>query len=258
MLSNLDSVIEYFIMINTKIKVFIGMESNKLEKTIEKMVESHFKNIKTPEDFHGIKVDVYPTKYGKEAHITILMKRPFSGEDSDFLHVVGKEAKSFVYKMFGDYLKGGIICGNSTIDTYNNTKWWFEEKKKLDENVKSVFVITESQYNVIKEEVEKDYTDLITKLMKKTILSEYSHAICDIKVTAPKDREVLDGQKPYLHYKINVYFIGGHGTKLWPRTQGIHDMYDKVMDTIWSTIYDYLGIATDLYKTYVPKCENKG
>jgi len=245
-------------MINTKIKVFIGMESNKLEKTIEKMVESHFKNIKTPEDFHGIKVDVYPTEYGKAANITILMKKPFSGEDSDFLHVVGKEAKSFVYTMFGDYLKGGITCGNSTIDTYNNTKWWFEEKKKLDENVKSVFVITESQYNVIKEEVEKDYTDLITKLMKKTILSEYSHVICDIKVTAPKDREVLDGQKPYLHYKINVYFIGGHGTKLWPRTQGIHDMYDKVMDTIWSTIYDYLGIATDLYKTYVPKCENKG
>ena len=245
-------------MINTKIKVFIDMESNKLEKTIEKMVESHFKNIKTLEDFHGIKVDVYPTEYGKAANITILMKRPFSGEDSDFLHVVGKEAKSFVYTMFGDYLTGGISCQTSTIDSYNNTKWWFEEKKKLDENVKSVFVITESQYNVIKEEVEKDYTDLITKLMKKTILSEYSHAICDIKVTAPKDREVLDGQKPYLHYKINVYFIGGHGTKLWPRTQGIHDMYDKVMDTIWSTIYDYLGIATDLYKTYVPKCENKG
>jgi len=244
-------------MINTKIKVFIGMESNKLEKTIEKMVESHFKNIKTPEDFHGIKVDVYPTEYGKAANITILMKKPFSGEDSDFLHVVGKEAKSFVYTMFGDYLKGGISCGNSTIDSYNNTKWWYEEKKKLDENVKSVFVITESQYNVIKEEVEKDYTDLITKLMKKTILSEYSHAICDIKVTAPKDREVLDGQKPYLHYKINVYFIGGHGTKLWPRTQGVNNMYDKVMDTIWSTIYDYLGIATDLYKTYVPKCENK-
>ena len=241
-------------MINTKIKVFIGMESNKLEKTIEKMVESHFKNIKTPEDFHGIKVDIYPTEYGKAANITILMKRPFSGEDSDFLHVVGKEAKSFVYKMFGDYLKGGIICGNSTIDTYNNTKWWYEEKKKLDENVKSVFVITESQYNVIKEEVEKDYTDLITKLMKKTILSEYSHAICDIKVTSPKDREVLDGQKPYLHYKINVYFIG----ELWPRTHEENDMYDKVMDTIWSTIYDYLGIATDLYKTYVPKCENKG
>ena len=245
-------------MINTKIKVFIDMESNKLEKTIEKMVESHFKNIKTLEDFHGIKVDVYPTEYGKAANITILMKKPFSGEDSDFLHVVGKEAKSFVYTMFGDYLTGGISCQTSTIDSYNNTKWWFEEKKKLDENVKSVFVITESQYNVIKEEVEKDYTDLITKLMKKTILSEYSHAICDIKVTAPKDREVLDGQKPYLHYKINVYFIGGHGTKLWPRTQGIHDMYDKVMDTIWSTIYDYLGIATDLYKTYVPKCENKG
>ena len=186
------------------------------------------------------------------------MKRPFSGKDSYFLHRIGKEATNFVKTMFGDYLKGGISCGNSTIDSYNNTKWWYEEKKKLDENIKSVFVITESQYNVIKEEVEKDYTDLITKLMKKTILSEYSHVICDIKVTAPKDREVLDGQTPYLHYKINVYFIGGYGTKLWPRTQGVNDMYDKVMDTIWSTIYDYLGIATDIYKTYVPKCENKG
>jgi hypothetical protein len=245
-------------MINTKIRVFIIMESSKLEKTIEKMVESHFKNIRTPEDFHGIKVDVYPTKYGKEAHIAILMKKPFSGKDSDFLHDIGKDAKNFVKTMFGDYLKGGISCGNSTIDSYNNTKWWYEEKKKLDENVKSVFVVTESQYNVIKEEVEKDYTDLITKLMKKTILSEYNDIICDIIVTAPKDREVLDGQKPYLHYKINVYFIGGHGTKLWPRTEWVNEKYERILDTIWSTIYDYLGIATDLYKTYVPKCENKG
>ena len=142
-------------MINTKIRVFIIMESSKLEKTIEKMVESHFKNIKTPEDFHGIKVDVYPTKYGKVAHIAILMKKPFSEKDSDFLYDIGKDAKNFVKTMFGDYLKGGISCGNSTIDSYNNTKWWYEEKKKLDENVKSVFVVTESQYNVIKEEVEK-------------------------------------------------------------------------------------------------------
>jgi hypothetical protein len=171
--------------------------------------------------------------------------------------VVGKEAKSFVYTMFGDYLKGGISCGNSTIDSYNNTKWWYEEKKKLDENVKSVFVVTESQYNVIKEEVEKDYTDLITKLMKKTILSEYNDIICDIKVTPPKDREVLDLQKPYLHYKINVYFIGGYGSNLFPRTQEVIGKYERILDTIWNTIYDYLGISTDLYRTYVPKCENK-
>jgi hypothetical protein len=245
-------------MINTKIRVFIIMESSKLEKTIEKMVESHFKNIKTPEDFHGIKVDVYPTKYGKVAHIAILMKKPFSEKDSDFLYDIGKDAKNFVKTMFGDYLKGGISCGNSTIDSYNNTKWWYEEKKKLDENVKSVFVVTESQYNVIKEEVEKDYTDLITKLMKKTILSEYNDIICDIKVTPPKDREVLDLQKPYLHYKINVYFIGGYGSNLFPRTQEVIGKYERILDTIWNTIYDYLGISTDLYRTYVPKCENKG
>lgn len=245
-------------MINTKIRVFIIMESSKLEKTIEKMVESHFKNIKTPEDFHGIKVDVYPGEYGKQANVTILMKKPFSKEDSDFLHLVSREAKQFIKSMFDDYLKGGVGGGISTIDNYNQTKGYYEEKKKLNENVKSIFVITESQYKVIKEEVEKDYANLITKLMKKTILSEYNDIICDIKVTAPKDREVLDGQKPYLYYKINVYFIGGHGTKLWPRTQEVVGKYERIMDTIWSTIYDYLGIATDLYKTYVPKCENKG
>jgi len=245
-------------MINTKIRVFIIMESSKLEKTIEKMVESHFKNIKTPEDFHGIKVDVYHGEYGRHANVTILMKKPFSKEDADFLHEVSREAKNFIKSMFDDYLKGGVGGGISTIDNYNDTKGYYEEKKKLNENVKSVFVITESQYNVIKEEVEKDYTDLITKLMKKTILSEYNDIICDIKVTAPKDREVLDLQKPYLHYKINVYFIGGYGSNLFPRTQEVIGKYERILDTIWNTIYDYLGISTDLYRTYVPKCENKG
>mgnify|MGYP000222915966 CR=1 FL=1 len=50
------------------------MKYDKLEKTIQKMVESHFKGIKLPKNFHGIKVDVYPSKYGNVAHITLMMK----------------------------------------------------------------------------------------------------------------------------------------------------------------------------------------
>ena len=41
-------------MINIKIEVFIVMESNKLERAIEKMVESHFKNLKKPDNFYAL------------------------------------------------------------------------------------------------------------------------------------------------------------------------------------------------------------
>jgi DNA-directed RNA polymerase subunit L len=244
-------------MINIKIEVFITMESNKLERAIEKMVESHFKNLKKPDNFYGIKADVYPTKYGKHANITLLMKETFSMVDSDYLESITTPVKDLVKKLFGDYLMGGVSSLNSTIDNYNSSKWWYEDKKKVNENLKTTFIITESQYKVIKEESERDYTNTITNLLKKIILSEYKGIVCDIKVTHPKDREVLDGQKPYLHYKINVYFIGGYGSNLFPRTQAVAEKYDKIMDTIWSTIYDYLNIATDVYKTFVPKCEDE-
>lgn len=232
-------------------------KSSKLERVIEKMVETHFKTIEMPENFHGVKVDIFPTKYGKQGNITFLMKKPFSGEDADFIHEIGRKGRMFVQSMFGNYLTGGVINGTSTIDSYNNTKSYYEDKKKLGENVKSVFVITESQYRFIKEEVEKDYNTLISKVLERITMKEYSHIICGFKVTSPKDREVLDGQRPYRHYKIDVYFIGGRGTKLWPRTQGIQKMYDDVLDDIWDTVYNYLDIATDIYKTYLPKCEDK-
>jgi hypothetical protein len=121
------------------------MKYDKLEKSIQKMVESHFKGVKLPKNFHGIKVDVYPSKYGNVAHITIMMKDVFSMKDSDFLHNISREAKKFVSDLFGEHLKGGVGTSNSTIDSYENGKWWYDKQKLGESKNKLNFVITEGQ-----------------------------------------------------------------------------------------------------------------
>jgi hypothetical protein len=121
------------------------MKYDKLEKSIQKMVESHFKGVKLPKNFHGIKVDVYPSKYGNVAHITLMMKDVFSMKDSDFLHNISREAKKFVSDLFGEHLKGGVSTSNSTIDSYENGKWWYDKQKLGESKNKLNFVITEGQ-----------------------------------------------------------------------------------------------------------------
>ena len=53
---------------------------------------------------------------------------------------------------------------------------------------------------------------------------------------------------------VDVTFIGGKGTKLYPQTPGIQKMYDDVLDDIWDTVYDYTGISLELYAKYVKDC----
>ena len=57
----------------------------KLEKVIEKLLTSRLQSLNPPENFYRAKVDIYPGDYGIHCHITFLMKKPFSREDSDFL-----------------------------------------------------------------------------------------------------------------------------------------------------------------------------
>ena len=66
---------------------------------------------------------------------------------------------------------------------------------------------------LLKEESEKDLSPLITKLLETSILPSYKEVVCGIRVTGPKDREAIQPGKEFLHYKINVYFIGGPGTE---------------------------------------------
>ena len=81
--------------------------------------------------------------------------------------------------------------------------------------------------------------------MDNIIFTEYNHIICGYDV---KNDEVFN--KPV----VNVTFIGGYGTKLWPVTQGIQKMYSDILDEIWNTIYDYINIPVGVTMNTTTKC----
>jgi len=101
---------------------------------------------------------------------------------------------------------------------------------------------------------ERDYTNLIIKLLDTIIVPQYGN-VCKVEVVAPWDRETISGGK-YNDYKVSVYFIGGYGSKNWPRTQAVIGKEEKVMDEIWLVVYNMFGVNVDLYTKYVEKCED--
>ena len=84
--------------------------------------------------------------------------------------------------------------------------------------------------------------------MDNIIFPEYKHIICGYYV---KNDEVFN--EPV----VNVTFIGGYGTKLWPVTQGIQKMYRDILDEIWDTIYDYINIPVGVTMETTPKCDEQ-
>jgi hypothetical protein len=86
---------------------------------------------------------------------------------------------------------------------------------------------------------------VIEKIMDNIIFPEYNHIICGYYV---KNDEVFN--EPV----VNVTFIGGYGTKLWPVTQGIQKMYRDILDEIWDTIYDYINIPVGVTMETTTKC----
>jgi hypothetical protein len=99
--------------------------------------------------------------------------------------------------------------------------------------------------------------NVIEGVLNSMVLPEYDHVICDIKVKDPSERFNTFGETPFKSPSVHVTFIGGYGTKLWPVTQGVKINYDNVMDDIWNIIYDYTGIAVDIYSSTKKDCEKK-
>jgi len=100
----------------------------KLEKVVEKLLTSRLESLNTPENFDRAEVDIYPGDYGIHCHITFLMKKSFSREDSDFFHNLS--LGMYISRIFGDVFTSGIQSSQSTIESYENTKWWYDKKKQ--------------------------------------------------------------------------------------------------------------------------------
>jgi hypothetical protein len=104
-------------------------KNSKLEKIIASFVKTSFdKNILT-DNFHDVEVNIYNTDYGTQCHVTVLMKGPFSGEESDRFHSSLSNTRTAIREFFPIF-KGGVSYNTETLESYDKSKWWYDEKKK--------------------------------------------------------------------------------------------------------------------------------
>jgi len=116
------------------------------------------------------------------------------------------------------------------------------------------FIPTEDIQESFTYDRQKDLSPMIRESLN-TIIKNNGHILCDIEVTAPWNRETVEPDKSFKHYKVLVKFIGGYGTKYFPTTQAVNSKYNEIMDEIWDTIYGYLNLPTDIYSKTVKSCD---
>lgn len=105
-------------------------ERTKLEKVITNLISRTISKKKLPENFHSVVVDVYGTKYGEGCNITLLMKGPYSEEESDMLFNISKDSKDLIKSFFKEHFLYGVSVSTSTVENYMETKSFYDERKK--------------------------------------------------------------------------------------------------------------------------------
>jgi hypothetical protein len=159
-------------------------------------------------------------------------------------------------KMDGEYeIRSKYVGESFTIDASKDLDFLENAIRSMG---LSVYVYTpwyvdscEDEVKFINESKENPTKELIYRVLNDLVLPQYDHVICGF--------ELHNVEEKYLDNVINypgvdVTFIGGKGTKLYPQTPGIQKMYDDVLDEIWDTVYDYTGISLELYTKYVKDC----
>jgi hypothetical protein len=174
---------------------------------------------------------------------------------------------SFDDDMYDIYLVFGVEDLNSKFVGNGAHHYVLKLKNDVKDSIKSYLPIHElyvGSYGTQKcdrkpmnESKNNSNKNVIEGILNSMVLPEYEHVICDIKVKDPSERFDTFGKTPFKSPSIHVTFIGGYGTKLWPVTQAVKINYDNVIDDIWNIIYDYTGIAVDVYSSTKKDCEKK-
>ena len=97
-------------------------ERTNLEKVITRAINKILSKKELPENFHSVVVDVYGTFYGEGCKITLLMKGPYSEEESNMLFDISKDARDLIKSFFKEMFLYGISVSASTIEYYMRTK----------------------------------------------------------------------------------------------------------------------------------------
>lgn len=104
---------------------------------------------------------------------------------------------------------------------------------------------------ILKEEREKDLSPKIKKLLKNSVVPNHK-MICTVDVVAP---EKMYEDPTGRDYQVMVSVIGGLGSKHWPMTQFVIGSRDKIVNDVWHTIYNYMGLSTDVFLRNVKSCD---
>ena len=108
---------------------------------------------------------------------------------------------------------------------------------------------------ILKEEREKDLSPLIKTLLNDSIVNNYKGIICNVDVVAPWKRGPIGTHSDFKDYQIRVNVIGGIGTKRWPQTQFVYKERDKIVNDVWHTVYNFMGLSTDVFLRNVKSCD---
>ena len=100
-----------------------------MEKLIIGLINKELFKENLPDNFHSVVVDIYKTKYGDVCKITLLMKKTFSEEESNFLHDISMNVKNLIKTFFSKRFKYGVNVGISTVKMYKDTKSYYDNLK---------------------------------------------------------------------------------------------------------------------------------
>jgi len=152
---------------------------------------------------------------------------------------IGSDEKYEFYKEILNELNE--IYGNLPEDYTEKTEWDETKPIKVDH-----FIFFNKQ-DTINESKQNSKKDLINKVLNVLVLPQYEHIICGFELKNVDDESL----NSVINYPgVIVKMIGGKGTRMWPQTSGIQKMYDDVLDDIWDTVWNYTGIALELYSKY--------
>jgi hypothetical protein len=96
---------------------------------------------------------------------------------------------------------------------------------------------------ILKEETNKNFTNLIQRLMDRNIVSKYPDDVCKIEV----DGNTKNAQYP--RYWVSVIF------KVSDNHLTDRDLAKNIMDDVWTTINRYFEISPKLRSAFVRNCE---
>jgi hypothetical protein len=103
---------------------------------------------------------------------------------------------------------------------------------------------------ILREETRKDLSPIIKELLNTSIGPKYKRIICTFDAIPPW--KTLTNSEDY---QIMVSVIGGPGSKRWPNTQDKVRERDAIVNDVWHTVYNFIGLSTDVFLRNVKSCD---